>query len=378
MKNLAQYILEAADKFTPTEDWLKENYSKYNEELFNNELPSLNEIKLTVVRTKGSELGCQGFGRHFFVSSDFMENGMYRMRVVKSGKYVGYRGYWKNGKQHTEYLLTADNTIPVNSCVELRPFININAIYVATEYNLQDTLIHEMIHLWVSKDGLEPKQAHGKEFKKKCNEVRKLAKEKYGTEYELTTKAINQDEFEYDDKKKKETEQIIQKNKKRGGGVIGVYLLLDDKVKTETSLPYTERFFFCTKRMFNSVLKEVKDYDGKYIKHIYVTEDSYEKMCQIYGIFKIINRYQFWDSDKYKKAKEIMKDHGQIFNESLNEAKKPYIKPEIFMYKIPANTNLSNINLEDIVNANIENDDQEIKNIKNSPENEKNMITPKK
>lgn len=376
MKNLVQYILEAAEKFTPTQDWFVERYNKFNKELFNNELPNSNDVKLTITRTKGTELGCQGFGRMFYFSSQFMENGMYRMRVLKPGKYMGLRGYFKNGRQYTEYIVDDENTVPVKSCVELRPFININAIYVATEHNLEDTIIHEMIHLWVSKDGLEPKRAHGKEFKKKCNEVRKLAKEKYGIEYELTTKAINQDEFEYDDKKKKETEQIIQKNKKRGGGVLGVFILLDDRVKTETSLPYSERFFFCTKSMLNSLLKEVKDYDGKYIKHIYVTEDSYEKICDIYGIFKIINRYRFWDTNNYTKAKEIMtKNATDVFNESLNEDKKPYIKPEIFMYQIPANTNLSDINLEDIVNAKIENDNQEIKN---SPENEKNMITPKK
>ena len=376
MKNLVQYILEAAEKFTPTQDWFVERYNKFNKELFNNELPNSNDVKLTITRTKGTELGCQGFGRMFYFSSQFMENGMYRMRVLKPGKYIGLRGYFKNGRQYTEYIVDDENTVPVKSCVELHPFININAIYVATEHNLEDTIIHEMIHLWVSKDGLEPKRAHGKEFKKKCNEIRKLAKEKYGIEYELTTKAINQDEFEYDDKKKKETEQIIQKNKKRGGGVLGVFILLDDRVKTETSLPYVERFFFCTKSMLNSLLKEVKDYDGKYIKHIYVTEDSYEKICDIYGIFKIINRYRFWDTNNYTKAKEIMtKNATDVFNESLNEDKKPYIKPEIFMYQIPANTNLSDINLEDIVDAKIENDNQEIKN---SPENEKNMITPKK
>lgn len=376
MKNLLQYILEATNKFTPTETWLKENYDKFNEELFNTELPSSKDIKLSVARTKGSELGCQGFEKTFYFSSEFMENGMYRMRVLKPGKYIGLSSYWKNGRRHTEYIADDENTTPVKSCLELKPFININAIYVATEHNLEDTLIHEMVHLWVSKDGLEPKQAHGKEFKKKCNEIRKLAKEKYGIEYELTTKASNYDEFEEDDKKKKETEQIIQKNKKRGGGVLGVFILLDDKVKTETSLPYSERFFFCTKSKLNSLLREVKYYDGKYIKHIYVTEDSYEKLCNIYGIFKIINRYRFWDTNNYTKAREIMvKNATDVFNESLNEDKKPYIKPEIFMYQIPANTNLSDIDLEDIVNVKIENNEMETKN---SPENEKNMITPKK
>lgn len=375
MKNLLQYILEAANKFTPTETWLKENYDKYNKDLFNNELPSSDKIKLTVARTKGSELGCQGFEKTFYFSSEFMENGMYRMRVLKPGKYIGLRGYWKNGRRHTEYIADDENTSPVKSCLELNPFININASFIATEHNLQDTLIHEMVHLWVSKDGLEPKQAHGKEFKKKCNEIRKLAKEKYGIEYELTTKATNHDEYEFDDKRKQETVEIIQKNKRRGGGVIGVYMMLNNEV-LKTSLPYTERFFFCTKSMFPKLLETVKYYERKYLTNIYVSENSYEKMCNTYGVFKTINKYQFWDINNYTKAREIMvKNATDVFNESLNEDKKPYIKPEIFMYQIPANTNLSDIDLEDIINAKIENNEM---GAKNSPENEKNMITPKK
>lgn len=378
MKQLNKYIFESINKFTPTQEWLIQRYNKFNKELFNNELPNSKDVQLTISRTKGTELGCQGFNRTFFVSSDFVENGMYRMRVVKPGSYVGYRGGFRNGRQYTEYIVTSENTIPVKSCIELRPFININAIYVATERNLEDTVIHEMIHLWVSKDGLEPKRAHGKEFTHKCNEIRKLAKEKYNIEYELTTKAKAHDEFEYDDKKKEETNNIIQKNKKRGGGAVGVYIIFDEAIK-KTKCHYDKRFFFCTSRVLPKLLEEVKGYEkeSKYIKNIYITNDSYEKICDIYGAFKLVTTYKFWNIDNYAKAESILtKNATDVLNENLNEDKKPYVKPEMFMFEIPKKINLSNIDLEDIINSKI--DDNDNNKVKGSNQNDKNLIDPSK
>ena len=157
-----------------------------------------------------------------------------------------------------------------------------------------------------------------------------------------------------------------------GGGVVGVYLVLNDKV-LETKWPYTKRFFFCTKSMLPKIINEIKSYESKYLSNIYVSENSYEKISNIYGVFKLVNTYRFWDINQYKKAEEILlKESTDILNESLNEAKKPYIKPEMFMYEIPANTDLSNIDLEDIVNAKIEDENKETNG---TPENDKNMIS---
>ena len=372
MKKLTNYIIESLGKFTPTREWVIEHYDKFNAELFNNELPTSKEVYLSTHRSKTSELGCQGFHKRFYISSQHVKNDMYEMRVPKPGQYIGIHGGWKNGRQYNEYNLTEENSRPIRSILELDPFIYINTNYIVTEHSIEDTLIHEMIHLWVSKDGLEPKRAHGKEFKRKCNETRKLAKKLYDIDYELTTYANNHDEYEYDDKKKSEEEKIIEKNKKRGGGVLGVYIWLNDEVK-KTKWPFTRRFFFCTKSMFRHIIAEVKRFDKDHITNIYVSENSYEPISKKYGIFKIVNTYRFWAIEHYKQAEEfLMKDAKDIYNENLNEDKKPYIKPEITMIEIPADTNLSDIDLENIVNG------FDAEDTKNSPENEKNMITPTK
>lgn len=55
-----------------------------------------------------------------------------------------------------------------------------NAHIKFTETDMEDTLIHEMIHYYTYKDGLAPKQAHGTEFRKVCDYIRALAKQKHG------------------------------------------------------------------------------------------------------------------------------------------------------------------------------------------------------
>ena len=375
MKNLVQYIIESSNKFTPTEDWLKEHYVKFNEELFNNELPKLNDIRLSAKRLRDTSLGCQGYGKSFVISKDYMENGMYKMIVPKPGKHIGQSAIYRKGKWIYEPIIEEENVQFIKSCIDLKPYILINTIYVATEFNLEDTLIHEMIHLWVEKDGLAPKRAHGKEFTRKCNEIRKLAKDKYGIEYELKTLAQSNDEYEFDDQKKKETDHIVKQNLKRD--VVGIYLEFSEEIKNDPNeRHYDKRFLFCTKKRLPKILDDIKNTaNKKYLRHIYVSEDSYEEMCNAYGVFRLINTYRFWDGDAYKKAAELMTKNAQdIINESLLESKKPYIKPETIMREIPANTNLSIIDLEEIMNIDIENDSSF--KIASSNKNDKNMINP--
>ena len=379
MKDIIQYIFESLDKIAPRTEWLREHYDKYNKELFEGELPSSKNVYITAYRHKTKELGCQGFQKRFYVSSEHMRNGMYEMWIPKPGKYIGIRGGWKNGRQYHEYILNNETSMPVKSILDLDPYISINTSYVFTETELEETLIHEMIHLWVSKDCLEPKQAHGKEFKQKCNEIRKLAKEKYDIEYPLTTTANNHDGYKESDKDAEETKKIIEKNKKRGGGIVGVFIICNEEIK-KTKIKCDKRFFFCTKRVLSKIMEDVYYYNKGCIDHIYVSEDSYEKMCNEYGLFSTVTTYKFWDANNYKKSMEIMTKNAEdifgkgIFAENLNEDKKPYIKPQIFMYEIPENTDLSNINIEDIINSLNQSIDDEIKG---SSKNDKKIIDPK-
>ena len=372
MKYLHNYILESLNKISPTKSWVIEHYDLFNERYFNNELPKSNEISLEVIRSKGTELGCQGEYVAWYTASSSMENGKYIMYIRPNGVPASWSATF-NGKRWKHEANVA-NYKRVKSILELKPFIRINSIYVATENNLEDTLIHEMVHLYTYKDGLAPKQAHGAEFKRKCKEIRNLAKQKYNTEYELLTKAGSNEYFEFDDDQKEKIKNEIQKAKGKGGGVIGVYLVFNKKLMKENNFKYPERFFFCTKNMLNQLIYDIKNraIDRKYMTNIYISEDSYEKMSNKYGKFKTIRRYQFWNPDDYPLSKTYMIESAKdIINESLNEDKKPYIQPNINII-IPSEINLSEINIEDLIELqNKETDEQT-----GTKENDKNIITP--
>ena len=191
MNNLLTYILEQFDKTGVTTEWMKEKYKEFNELYFNNELP---EIILAAKRLD-DELGCQGEMFPSYTSPDNMENGMY----ILYKKTSGLRGsFTKSGR--TKWTPIIDENSRVKSISELKPFIYMNNKYIYEELEKEDTLIHEMIHLWTYKDGFAPKQAHGKEFKKKCKEIREIAKTRYNKDYSLGTRATDSSKFEVADK----------------------------------------------------------------------------------------------------------------------------------------------------------------------------------
>ena len=163
MKSLTQYILEAQSK--PTVEWMKEYYEKFNKELFDNQLPS--NIRLGLIsNTKEKALGWQGFNHAYYYSKDYMRGDMYIMLYFD--KTISYTF---NGHRQTVDVSKAKHA---TSAEELSPFIELNPRYQFSDFQKEDTLIHEMIHLWVHRNGLGPKRAHGKEFKAKPMGSREL------------------------------------------------------------------------------------------------------------------------------------------------------------------------------------------------------------
>lgn len=319
MKQILSYIKEALkNSFDIDVNWMKRKYNEYNKIYFNNELPSLDKIDLKYGKLNKNTLGQCAFEKKFFYSKMYMKD--------------------------NHYLMLSEDLRVIDNIFFFKPYIQLNSILNATENQWEDTFIHEMIHLWTWKDALHPKQAHGKEFKKKCDEIRKKAKEEYGKDYELTIYANNKDEYKIKD-------ELLEKIKKsnRYAGVFGIYIEMNDEVK-KTKWPEKYRFLFCKQKYVDPIIKQIMTYEKQYIENIYISEDTYSKMCEEYDEFNIGRTYRYYNGDKYPKAKDIMRTGKNIINESINEEKKTYVKPEMIVYNIPANTNLSDINLEDILN----------------------------
>lgn len=359
MKSLVEFLNEALKGTTKlTLEWMEEYYEKYNKELFNNELPS--KIKLDLIKNgKETALGLQGFNKECALWNNRLKDGMYQLFVPKEGKGMMYNVRTKS------IAWQDDRYKEVKSCIELDPYIKMNPRYDFSDFQKEDTLIHEMIHLWVSRNGLAPKRSHGKEFNAKCNEVRKLAKRLYNVEYQLGTKAKHEEDpdkdFQISDEWKVEIKNDIENAAKKGGGVYGVLLYYDkDKMPRETKLQiellkYTKRFVFCTRSMLPKILKLAKEKVG--VEKILIASPiAYIKYCEKYGKFRTVNSLQrFWDINEYDE--KIFIDNTvkeERLNESLNEGLLDWIKKikdkimSAFI-KIKGGTPMSAINLEDYV-----------------------------
>lgn len=370
MKSLLSFITESEDKMSPTKEWMREHYELFNKIYFNYDLPDVNDVILIVRKVNEDWLGCQGENIRYYISEDHMENGMYIMYSEANGQ----KGQYNKGRW-TLYPIV-DESSRIYNIVELEPYIYLSPKYKFTETEMEDTLIHEMIHLWTFKDGLAPKRAHGKEFKAKCKEIRELAKSKYGKTYHLTTYCNDMTSTEMSDAEKNKITKELQASASKGGGIISLYFTFDpDKVKG-TKWPQTDRFLFCTKNMLSKIVDEIQQNDKDKLLHMYVSTTSYEPICLKYGKFSTVRGYRYWDLNNYRDAKEfLLKDATDILvkNESLNESKKPYIKPMINVIEIPAETNMSAINLEDIVNGFKDESSEQT----GTKENDNNLITVK-
>lgn len=234
-----------------------------------------------------------------------------------------------------------------------------NNKYIYEELEKEDTLIHEMIHLWTYKDGYAPKQAHGKEFKKKCKEIRDIAKKRYNKDYSLGTRATDSSKFEVADKG--EVNNAIKQASLRGGGIVSIYFEVEDEKNPH-------RFFFCAQKLLDYTLVDIKIEHKDKLKSVYISGDSYIPMCEKFGKFKTMNNYNgYWSTENFAGSTELLKVGDNVINKGasdirkmlnecfINEDKKPYIKPEITVIEIPAKINLSKINMEDIVNGVIDN-----------------------
>lgn len=342
MRTLREFILEQFDKIST--EWVIEHYKKFNNMYFDNKLPNANEIDLqyTSNNMHPSWLGAQGFHKPIYIDRDRTHDGM--------------------------YLMLDSQANPYNNILDLEPFIYVNNTIPMTMNKFEDTLIHEMVHLWTRMDCTEPKQAHGKEFKKKCDEIRKLAKDKHNKNYELTT--FSSDKNSYD------TATLVDATVGNRKNVVGVFIKFDkSKLENERC---AQVFLFCTTTNMNKIIDYVKSYYGKFSPKIYITDNTYRDMCVKCGIFKTVNMFRYYTVEDFKEKDyicEIMTKNADIINEGLThdemgryltrktplQVGKVSIEDLKNLVYIPGGTNLSEFNAEDIVDNAPELHDEEIR-----------------
>jgi hypothetical protein len=299
MISLTDYIFEEEQKIAArnkaTVDRIKEFYPIFNERYFNNELPDRINFYCHV-ESKETYLACQGFERPFYVSNDHMEGDMYRMYYKSTGQRAIRKG------KGWQWVPIVDEATKIDDCTILRPYILFNTKFELSDKEFEDTLIHEMVHLWVSRNGLEPKRAHGKEFTSKCNEIRKIAKKKYNTEYFLTTKAEHVEEYglskEAEEKLKSSIVQSVA-----GKGLLSVYIEFDEDTTIQWHQDDSRRqIIFCTKNVLKKIWSNITDnntYDD--FKVVKISTSGYENLCNKIGQkLKRVTTYRYYRLDQFK------------------------------------------------------------------------------
>lgn len=131
-----------------TPEWMKENYDRFNQELFGGEL---GDCRFEIFTTgRGSQGGWLG---KFHMEGQFG----YRLRANRTTGKMFIFNPWSNTRRDI------DRSNFVEYC---NPVISLNGHYSGTEKSLQETLVHEMCHYYDYMFGICPKQAHGVNFRR--------------------------------------------------------------------------------------------------------------------------------------------------------------------------------------------------------------------
>jgi len=159
-----------------TPEWMKEKFDEMNQLLFNGELKP---CRLGLFTTgKGSQGHTLGWFKH--------SNLRWDVRTTYNGKHpcyvIDYWGdkVWLDGDNFNKYA---------------NPEIQLNGHYNWTEKAALSTLVHEMCHYYDFKDGWEPMQAHGPNFRRIAEMVSRKSNEFFTVERLAKAEQMQQMDF---------------------------------------------------------------------------------------------------------------------------------------------------------------------------------------
>lgn len=136
------FLNEDEEKFYPTVEWMKQNYDKLNNELFDGKLGQCDFSIFT--SGKGSQGGVLGWFQ--------LQN---RVKYLKS----------TTRQMYVQTMFGREMINENNFYNYCKPIIKLNGNYKWSEKAMLSTLAHEMCHYYTYMKGFVPKQGHGREFK---------------------------------------------------------------------------------------------------------------------------------------------------------------------------------------------------------------------
>lgn len=258
-----------------TPEWMRENYNRFNQELFDGELGECHfEVFTTGRGSQGRTLG--------------------RFKLRNPNLYVTrYDGSMYVDSYNGRKYINKDNF--VNLCA---PCIMMNGHYSGTEEALQGTLVHEMCHYYDYMDGSCPKQAHGPRFRQIASVVSSRSNGMFTIQRLASAEEMRNYELDQEMKEKKE-KRIV--NKKARTLAIIVYKV-DGNVELTMVANNNERILeeiynYYTKRGVGKANEIITSSDPELIEELY--NKGYRKLMRTWRYWNIGDKPWLGDIKKY-------------------------------------------------------------------------------
>lgn len=250
-----------ADK-RATVEWMRENYDKMNRSLFNGALgPCDFEVFTTGTGSRGNTLGVFK-----------LTGGNIRYRTSE-------RRLFKQMRDGSVVYITPENFVDL-----CKPTIGLNGNYLWTEKSMLSTLVHEMCHYYVERNGNVPKQAHGPEFRRIAYYVSAQSNDFFSVQRLASAEEMNEIELIASIKKSEE-----RKTEKKVSSMRSCVLIMSDGSYRLTNTT--------SQNLLNQIITQmsIKPNVEKILmsKNADIVETLYNK-----GFQNNMRTYRYWDSNK--------------------------------------------------------------------------------
>ena len=273
-------LKEVDDKtlITITPEWMEQKFEEMNKLLFNG---ILYKCKFSLFTSgKGSRGGILGW---FKINKD------YNVIWKQDYRHGGYQAYVKDNWGDSFMLQ------PEEFVYYMHPLIQLNGNYNWTEKAALSTLVHEMCHYYVHRNGYWPKQAHGPEFMQVARMVSAKSNEFFTVERLAKAEQMEQMDF---------TNDMKAFNNRRASK--GVHFFKIELAAPESARHGVYRFAYAVPA--STIVDAYRDYmkvcNPERYKRIVecVTTDGNVKR------YKTVNRVGTWYYSSAKSMEEVMGD----------------------------------------------------------------------
>ena len=292
-----------SDMMRATPEWMKENYDRFNQELFGGEL---GDCRFEIFTTgRGSQGGWLG---KFHIEGPFG----YKLKANRTTGKMFILNSWSNTRRDI------DRSNFVEYC---NPVISLNGHYSGTEKSLQETLVHEMCHYYDYMFGICPKQAHGVNFRRISAMVSSRSNGMFTVQMLASAEVMSG--YQLDKEMQDKKDRRIANKKARA---FAIFVFKKDGRVEMTLISRTNL------DVYRQIVRYYRDGNGHGKAKSIVTSDDPELIEMIYnsGYKRLMRTWRFWyvegnpwinNLDDYETNEEFVFENMKRNDNTINEGK---------------------------------------------------------